>query len=160
MRKVELGFVLSIAVFLIGFSSLGLLYYDYSVGLMRFPLLAAGFTLVVLVVHLVLMCSGRAMPLDGGSAPSALVTALRSPRRRQTLSRLLSIFSIVPIVFALGYPLGLAVYLLGVLRHFGEGWMISSAVAGMSLLVSYGLFVRTLGVSLPVMPAWWQAVAG
>ena len=162
MRSTEVGFLIATGAFLILFCLLGLFYYDYSTSLMRIPLLAAGVTLAVVIVHLAMMrwAAGSAAAdaeLDG---KSILIAALASPRRRQAIARLFWIFSVVPLTILLGYPLGLAVYLLSVLKSFGESWVLSLAVAGVSLAFSFGLFVQVLRVPLPVVPPWWVAIAG
>lgn len=160
--RTELCFVLAIGVFLVALAALGLLYYDYSATLIRFPLLAAGITFAVLIAHLLLMHRRSAALAEQPpeAAPSALARALGASQRGRTLIRLLCVSSVVPLVFLLGYPLGLAAYLLTALKYFGESWPLSVAIAGASLAVSYGLFIQTLGVSLPIFPAWWPVVVG
>jgi hypothetical protein len=67
----------------------------------------------------------------------------------------LLLLSILPLVFLLGFPAGLAVYLLVVLRCAGESWRLSLAAATASLGLSYGVFVKAMGVPLPLLPYWW-----
>lgn len=153
MRSVETGFLLAIAAFLVGFCALGLFYYEYSVELMRFPLLAAGCTVVVVAAQLVALrrdaSPEAAKPVSG---PVAGATALLSGAASWKVAWL---FSIVPLVFLFGYPWGLAIYLLCFLRHAGASWGLALGAAASSLLLSYGLFIEMLGVSLPEVPFWW-----
>ncbi len=157
MRSVETGFLLAIAAFLVGFCALGIIYYEYSIALMRFPLLAAGCTLVVVVAQLValrLHASPETLKPPSGplvGAPASLTGA----RGRAALRKMVWLFSIVPLVFLFGYPWGLAIYLLCFLRSVGAGWGLALAAAASSLLLSYGLFIEMLGVSLPEVPFWW-----
>ena len=53
MRAGELAFLTSLAAFLVGFCLLGRFHYGYSPGLMLFPLLAAGLTLIPLAIQIV-----------------------------------------------------------------------------------------------------------
>ena len=152
-RRLELVFLLTVAAFLVGFCLLGLFHYRYSDTLMRFPLLAAGATLVVVVVHLLGL--RKAAPPE--LAPASDSADLEGRHAGAAWGRLLWLFAIVPLVFVFGFPAGLALYLICFLKSVGEGWRLSLAVAGASLLLSYGLFIRVLGVSLPQLPVWWPA---
>jgi len=149
MRSAETAFLLALAAFLTGFCALGLFYYDYSTALMRFPLLAAGGTLVVVIVQVVALRRGTA-PAQRGATPASAPARGGRPVRDGLL-----LLSILPLVFLLGFPAGLAVYLLGVLRCAGESWRLSLAAAAASLGVSYGIFVQAMGVPLPLLPFWW-----
>ncbi|WP_193371261.1 hypothetical protein [Pelagibius marinus] len=149
MRSVETAFLLLLAAFLAGFCALGLFYYDYSLALMRFPLLAAGGTLVVVIVQVVALRRGTA-PMQVGATP-----AIAPGGERRRVREALLLLSVLPMVFLLGFPAGLAVYLLGVLRCAGETWGFSLAAAAASLGLSYGIFVKAMGVPLPLLPYWW-----
>lgn len=149
MRSAETAFLLALAAFLTGFCALGLFYYDYSAALMRFPLLAAGGTLLVVIVQMAALWRGTA-PAPRGAMPAGTPARGRRPVREGLL-----LLSILPLVFLLGFPAGLAVYLLGVLRCAGEAWGLSLAAAAASLGLSYGIFVMAIGVPLPLLPYWW-----
>ena len=157
MRRSESLFLLALGAFLVGVCLIGLLHYDYSATLMRFPLLAAGVTLLLVAVQLGLLWSGRggAAAPEPSDAEVSDAAARPASSRRRAVTDAIWIFSVVPLVFLLGYPVGLAVYLLCVLRYFRISWTTSLGLAGASLALSYGLFVKTLGVSLPVLPVWW-----
>lgn len=162
MQRIETGFLVATGAFVVTFCLLGLLYYDYSATLIRFPLLAAGVILSMVFARLILLRSSRGSPEPESmmTPRSALVDAIEKPRRRRALITTLWIFSIVPSVFALGFPVGLAANLLCVLRYFGETWLLSVIIAGASLLLSYGLFLQVLRVPLPILPAWWSVLGG
>ncbi len=149
MRSAETAFLLVLTAFLTGFCALGLFYYDYSAALMRFPLLTAGGTLLVVIVQLVALQRGTA------PAPRAATSAAAPARGGHPLREGLYLLSVLPLVFLLGFPAGLAVYLLGLLRRAGESWGLSLAVAAGSLVLSYGVFVEGIGIPLPLLPFWW-----
>ncbi|MEO3429855.1 hypothetical protein AAFN88_13405 [Pelagibius sp. CAU 1746] len=149
MRSAEAVFLFALAAILAGFCTLGLFYYDYPVAVMRFPLLAAGGTLLVAFV--------QAAALWRGTAPAVHAAAPRftSGRGGRLLREGLLLLSILPLVFLLGFPAGLAAYLLLVLRCAGESWRLSLMLALASLGLSYGVFVQAMGVPLPLYPFWW-----
>lgn len=154
MRSAETIFLLALAGFLTGISALGVFYYDYPASLLRFPMLAAGSTLIVVVVQLAALWRGTApVPLASPSAAPKPEASMRENRIRQGLILL----PVLPLVFLLGFPTGLAAYLLIVLRHAGESWRLSLMVAAGSLVLSYGVFVAAMGVPLPLLPSWWPS---
>ena len=152
MRAVEVTFLLVLAALLTGICLIGAFHYDYSAGLMLFPLLAAGVTLAIIAVQLgILLAEARRgpaadLPEHRRAAPVAAGAVLPD---------LLWLVSVVPFIVLLGYPAGLALYLVCTLRRAGEGWPLAIGVAAASLLVSYCVFVRLLGVLLPLFPFWW-----
>jgi hypothetical protein len=152
MRSVEIAFLLLLAGFLAAICATGHFHYGYSAALMLFPLLAAGATLCIVAIQLIVLTrspdtAGDAMA-DRAQAPHTAVGA-------GAWARLAALFAVVPFVLLAGYPAGFALYLLVVLRRAGEGWAVSGGLAVASLVVSYGLFARLLGVPLPLAPWWW-----
>jgi len=146
-RAGEVAFLAVLAAFLAGFCLLGRFHYGYSAGLMLFPALVAGASLAVIGLQLAILARAR----SDGAAARALPPKPPAP----ALIRLLWLVAILPFVALLGYPAGLALYLLCALRQAGEGWTVALAVAAGSLAVTLGLFVALLGVPLPVHPFWW-----
>ena len=152
MRYAEIAFLLLLAGFLVAICATGHFHYGYSATLMLFPLLAAGTTLFIVVIQLVILARS---PEAAGDAMADRAQAPRAALRASAWARLAALFAVVPFVLLAGYPAGFALYLLVVLRRAGEGWAVSGGMAAASLLVSYGLFVRLLGVPLPLAPWWW-----
>jgi len=150
MRSGEIAFLGAVAAFLVGFCALGLFHYDYSLSLMRFPLLAAGFTLLVVAVQLVTLSRSACEVPQGNQRATVLPRGSR-------FTQVAGLLSVLPLVFLCGFPAGLALYLFGYLKVAGESWTVSLAVAVASLLLSYGLFIQVIGVPLPIWPAWWPA---
>lgn len=151
MRSAEIAFLLLLAGFLVAICATGHFHYGYSATLMLFPLLAAGTTLFIVAIQLV------ALARSPDTAGEAMADRAQAPRAAGAgaWARLAALFAVVPCLLLAGYPAGLALYLLVVLRRAGEGWVVSGGLAAASLLVSYGLFVRLLGVPLPLAPWWW-----
>lgn len=146
-RAGEIAFLAVLAAFLAGFCLLGRLHYGYSASLMLFPALVAGATLAVVGLQIAILARRR----QAGAAERALPPKPLAP----PLVRLLWLVAVLPFIALLGYPAGLALYLLCALRQAGEGWAVAAAVAAGSLAVTLGLFVTLLGVPLPVHPFWW-----
>jgi hypothetical protein len=154
MRHAELAFLCLLAVFVIGFLTLGLFHYGYSFALLRFPLLAGGAVGVLVAAQIFVL--RRSEPAETAEAVGpGLTERFTGPARAATLLRICWLFSIVPLVFLCGYPWGLAIYLLCFLRSTRASWTLALAMAAASLLLSFGLFIEVLGVSLPVTPLWW-----
>lgn len=160
MQRTEALFLFAVALFLTGFCLLGLFHYAYSATLLRFPLLAAGVTLFLICCRLVLLHreQGAGGPDLMETPRTVLVEVLGAARRGHAVVSMLWMIAILPLVFVLGWPLGMAVYLLCALRHFGEAWPLAIAISLSSLVLSYGLFIAVLGVPLPVLPVWWPLV--
>ena len=163
MQRTEAGFLALLGTFLTVLCLLGLFHYDYSATLMRFPLLAAGVTLAVVLVRLIVLRRGQDhAPGDDTDEAEVdhLAQAMQPNQRRRSLIGIAVIASILPLVFFLGFPLGVAVFLLWALRCNGESWALALIVSVVSLLLTYGLFLRVLWVPLPVYPVWWPTVWG
>lgn len=71
-----------------------------------------------------------------------------------SLPSMLWIFALAPFLYGLGFVLGPACYLLAYLRASGFSWRFSAAIAAASVLVTWGLFVKAMGILLPVVPLW------
>jgi hypothetical protein len=63
-------------------------------------------------------------------------------------------FALALFLFGLGFVAGPAAYLLICLRANGFSWGLSASVAVASLAVTWGLFIKTMGILLPVAPLW------
>lgn len=151
MRAGELVFLLLLAGFLVGFCLLGQFHYGYAASLMLFPLSAAGITLPIVAIQLAILLKSR----RGATAPAASAPERPGGMGLSSAPKVAALFCVVPLVFLVGYPVGLALYLLGILRQTGESWSVAWTLAAGSLLVSYGLFTQLLGVPLPLTPLWW-----
>ena len=64
------------------------------------------------------------------------------------------LFALAPFLWAFGFVFGAALYLLVSLRGNAFSWRTSIAAALISLVVSWGLVIKVLGVQLPITPLW------
>ena len=90
----------------------------------------------------------------------------RSPagRRKPTLDAeragplswpsLIWIFALAGFLFGLGFVAGPACYLLIFLRANRFSWASSASIAAASVVVTWGLFIKIIGILLPVAPLW------
>jgi len=119
----------------------GYFHYHYSWTAFAFPL-AAG-------VALCFLCAFEIAALlrtRAASAPGA-ADAL-------SLSGMAWLFALAGFLYAFGFIFGAALYLLVCLKANGFSWRLSLGTAIASLLVGWGLFVKVLGVQLPITPLW------
>ena len=118
----------------------------YSWTAITFPLAAGGAVCVLCVVELIAIRERRsatapAMPADGEAEPL-------SP------SSFAWMFALAFFLFGLGFVAGPAAYLLVCLRANGFSWGLSAGIAVASLAVTWGLFIKAMGILLPVAPLW------
>jgi Tripartite tricarboxylate transporter TctB family len=71
-----------------------------------------------------------------------------------SLSSLAWMFALIAFLYGLGFVFGPALYLLACLRANDFSWRLSGGIAAVSLLVTWGLFIKVMGVLLPVWPPW------
>ena len=64
------------------------------------------------------------------------------------------IFALGGFLFGLGFVAGPAFYLLIYLRANRFSWGFSTAIAVASVAVTWGLFIKIIGILLPVAPLW------
>ena len=66
------------------------------------------------------------------------------------------VFALAPFIAGLGFIAGPALYLIVYLRANGSSWSLSGIIAATSVLVTWGVFIKALGVPLPIYPLWWS----
>ncbi len=135
-----------------------------------FPALILAFTASMLALgyfHYHYSWTSFAFPLGAGAVVIALCAAemlvpFRNPEASQadadvpalSLRSLLWLFALAPFLWAFGFVVGAALYLLVSLRGHAFSWRASVITALVSLLVSWGLVIKVLGVQLPIKPLW------
>ena len=72
---------------------------------------------------------------------------------REALPTLLWITAILPLVFVLGFSIGLPLYVFAYLKAHGRSWVQSTVMALSVLAIVYLFFVRVLGMPAGVFPA-------
>ena len=118
---------------------------------LRFPLLIGLVVCLLCVVNLV-KGSRRSEPRSGNDVSAEGAVAERRLNYREVWPTVTWIVSIVPVVFLLGYVIGLPLYVFAYLKARGRGWRLSGALSLGTLAVVYLGFVKTLGVLIPVLP--------
>ena len=151
MSRAERNFTIFVMLFILGFLGLGVYHYEYKWPVLRFPLLVGLVACLLCVGKLV---KGR----RGAEAGSAIGVPAEGagPEMRLSFSQawpgMMWVLAIVPIVFLLGYVIGLPLYVFAYLKAHGQGWFLSGVLSLGTLAVVYLGFVKLLGVPLPVLP--------
>lgn len=118
--------------------------FTYTWTAVQFPL-GAGIVLCAMCAgELLATLSGR----QAGPTPDA--------ERAGSLSwpSLFWIFALGGFLYAFGFIAGPALYLLIFLRASRFSWGFALSIAAASVAVTWGLFIKIIGVLLPVMPLW------
>jgi len=147
MRRAELFFPSLILVVIAALLAYGASHYTWTA--LVFPLgaglilcgLCAGEATKVLMAH-----HGQPVPeIDATEGEEA------APLSPATIGW---IFALPVFLYGLGFVAGPACYLLVCLRANRFSWPLSVGVAAASVLVTWGLFIRIVGILLPVAPLW------
>lgn len=136
-------FPVAVAVLL----ALGYWYYEYAWVSFAFPL-GVGVVLCALCaieVTSALRRQGATVPAVGADAPEPL-----------SLPAIAWMFGLAIFLYAFGFVFGAAAYLLICLRANGTSWALSAGIAAASTLVTWGLFIKVMGILLPVAPLWME----
>lgn len=103
-------------------------------------------------VLLCALCVGElAVTLSGRRAEAALDEERVGPLPWPSL---IWIFALGGFLFAFGFVAGPALYLLIVLRASRFSWTFAAVMAAASVVVTWGFFIKIVGILLPVMPMW------
>ena len=143
MTRGALVFPALVLAFTAAMLALGYFHYHYSWVSFAFPL-GTGLVLCALCAFEMLLSRkpGASQPRD--EMPALPVRAL------------LWLFALAPFLWAFGFVFGAGLYLLVSLRGNAFSWRTAIATALASLLLSWGLVIKVLGVQLPVAPLWWS----
>lgn len=120
-------------------------------GAMTFTWTALQFPLGTGVLLCTLCVAELAARLSGRRAETAIDDERGGPLPWPSL---IWIFALGGFLFAFGFVAGPALYLLIVLRANRFSWGLSAAIAAASVAVTWGLFIKTIGILLPVVPMW------
>jgi hypothetical protein len=149
MSRTDRGFTIFILLFILGFLGLGALHYSYEWSVFRFPVLVG---LVACLLCLGNLAQSRRLtrtaptPADPAKNDAPLTF-------REALLAMLWIAAIVPMVFVLGFAIGLPLYVFAYLKAHKRSWIQSAMVALCVLAVVYLFFVRVLGMPPGLFPA-------
>ena len=151
MGTAERNLTIFTLLFVLGFLGLGAFYYEYEWIVLRFPLLVGLVACVLCVGNLVKgLRDSKTVGDPGKVAESGTGPAPRT--FRQVLPAMMWVVAVVPVVFLLGYAIGLPLYVFAYLKTHGHGWRLSCVLSLGTLAVVYLGFVKALGVLLPVLP--------
>jgi hypothetical protein len=150
MTRGEIVFPSLIFALVAGLLVLGNSVFEYSWTAFAFPL-GAGLALCALCAVEIarLLKAGPVAapaappPSDADDAPPAFSAA-----------SLAWTFALGVFLYGLGFVAGPAAYLLVCLRASGFSWRLATGVAVASLAVTWGLFIKLMGVLLPMAPLW------
>jgi len=119
---------------------------------------AAGYSWTVLAFPVgaaVVVCSLSAVQMVWAFAGDARQPpADAEPLPPLTMASLAWVFALAVFVYAFGFVVGPALYLLAYLRAHGSSWALSGIIAAGSIVATWGLFIRFLQVPLPIEPLW------
>lgn len=103
-------------------------------------------------VVLCAMCVGElAATLSGRQAGPTLDAERAGPLSWPSLAW---IFALAVFLFGFGFVAGPALYLLIFLRANRLSWGFALSIAAASVAVTWGLFIKIIGILLPVAPMW------
>jgi hypothetical protein len=71
-----------------------------------------------------------------------------------SLSSIGWIFALIVFLYAFGFVLGPALYLFAFLRVNGFAWSTCTAIGLASAAVTWGFFIKAIGILLPIAPLW------
>jgi hypothetical protein len=142
MTRAQAIFPALILAFTASMLALGYFHYHYSWTSFAFPLGAGAVVIALCAAEIFVLIKS-----PGASQASAEMPAL-------SLRSVLWLFALAPFLWAFGFVFGAALYLLISLRGNAFSWRASVITALLSLLLSWGLVIKILGVQLPVRPLW------
>ena len=103
-------------------------------------------------VILCIFCAGEVAATLTGRRKT--VPAVDEERAGLSLPSIAWLFALAPLLYGLGFVAGPACYLLVCLRGNGFSWSLSASIALASVAVTWGLFIKVMGILLPVVPLW------
>jgi hypothetical protein len=98
------------------------------------------------------MCVGELMATLSGRQAGPILEAERAGPL--SWPSLFWIFALVGFLFGFGFVAGPALYLLINLRANRFSWVFAASIAAASVAVTWGLFIKIIGIQLPMMPPW------
>jgi hypothetical protein len=144
MSRAELAFPSIIFALVAAFAAGGIVLGEYPWGVIVFPFGAACAVCILCAIEIVRI----------RTAKTASETQSEQTDDKISLKALAWLFALAPFLYGLGFVFGSAAYLLACLWANGVSWRLSIPIAAVSLLVTLGLFIKLMGVLLPVAPLW------
>ena len=142
-RAAEIAFPAVLLAIVTALVAGGFFLFDYSWRVISFPFLAAVVMGGLCLAQIAAVWSGRAQP-RGRVEPEPVTGA-----------SVVWVFAMAGFILAFGFVFGSAAYLLAYLRANGSSWLLSLSVSAVSVVVTWGFFIRLMRVPLPLEPLWW-----
>ena len=149
MSRTDRNFTIFILFFILGFLGLGAFHYDYQWPILRFPVLVGAVACLLCLGNLI----RSQRDTRNARAAADLATDDASLTFRDALPAILWIAAVVPMVFVLGFAIGLPLYVFAYLKAHNRNWIQSTVVALCVLAIVYLFFVRILGMPPGLFPA-------
>lgn len=140
-------FITAILLFAATFLLLGLFHFEYPWPLLRFPF---GIGVAIITLCLADLFIGARRTDEPSENAGVVQTTITS---REAVRGMLWVLGVLPAIYLLGYAAGLSLYILVALKFRGHGWLVAIVTAAGGFAVTYFLFIVTLGVPLPLLPA-------
>jgi len=123
---------------------------------------AAHYTWTALVFPLgigIMLCglcvAEAALALAAAREPAPEIDAVEPlPVEPLSLASVGWIFALIVFLYAFGFVLGPALYLFAFLRVNGFAWPTCTAIGLASVAVTWGFFIKAIGILLPIAPLW------
>jgi hypothetical protein len=144
-RAAEIAFPALLLVIVGGLVVGGFFVAGHSWRVMGFPFLAFAAMAALCLMQIASAWSG-ALPARAGDEPEV---------EPITLGSVVWVFALAGFIFAFGFVFGPAAYLLAYLRANGSSWRLSVIVSLVSIVVTWGFFIKLMRVLLPIEPLWW-----
>lgn len=116
----------------------------YSWSVIIFPMAVGVLLCGLCALHIVAVLAGRSPPIVLDEATGPL-----------TVRSVAWVFALAPFIAGLGFIAGPALYLFVYLRANGSSWRLSAIMSALSVVVTWGVFIKGLQVLLPIEPLWW-----
>lgn len=146
MKTLEKLFPAVLIAFVLFVLGAGIFYYKYPMPVMRFPYLVGGFLLIMATWHLWRTLTGRRLA-DEGDLENPTTENLGEFARTS-----LWLLAILPAIWIFGYLIGIPIYLMAYFKAHGQSWWLSTLLSAAALAVTYFVFMKFLGVNLPITP--------
>lgn len=147
MKKLEILLPAAIIVFTLFVLGAGIFYYEYGMNVMRFPYLVGGVLIALSAWRLVQAIEGKRLPGEPEEPEEPTTESLR-----EFAGTAAWLLGILPVVWLLGYPAGITLYIFAYLKAHGESWLMSIVLGTAGFAITYFVFVEALKVRLPVWP--------
>lgn len=142
LKRDQAVFPSLILAFTVTMLAVGHFHYQYSWTAFAFPFAAGVMVSLLCILEIAVVLRGR-----GGASRSAEPPPV-------SLAGVAWLFALAVFLYAFGFVFGAALYLLVCLRGNNFSWRLSLGTGAVAVLVCWGVFIKVLGVQLPLVPLW------